>query len=205
MTDTVQQANSTFATISSATSQTHASVQATAGAAEELLTANANIADRAREALSISRKVVTETKSMDRLIADLRNTVERIANAGRLINEIAGQTNLLALNATIEAVRAGANSTAEAVREVRGVIKCLERLASDISNSVEQQQAATSRIASQMQDAATAEVSVAASTVESALQASATVHTSVANLNAESISLQGLAERFLTDVRQEAR
>jgi methyl-accepting chemotaxis protein len=245
MTSTVQHANSAFTSIASNTDQTHASVEATAGAAEELFASNAEIAGRVRDALTISRNAVVETESADKHIVGLAETVERIGAAGQLINNIASQTNLLALNATIEAARAGeagkgfavvasevkalatqtarvteeiaaqiaavraeTGSAAAAVREVGNVIQSLERLAADISGSVEQQGAATGEIARQMQEAANGtravaeEMSAATGTVNAARQASSIVHDSAANLNSESQSLRVTVEQFLTEVRR---
>lgn len=248
MTDTVQQANGTFAAIAGNTEQTHANVEATAGAAEELLASNAEIAGRVREALTITRTAVAETDTVDRQIVTLAETVERIGQAGQLINEIAAQTNLLALNATIEAarageagkgfavvasevkslatqtarvteeiaaqiaaVRSGTDSAADAVRAVGQVIQSLERLAADISGSVEQQGAATGEIARQMQEAANGtravaeEMGAATGTVDQARHASALVHQSAADLRGESESLRGTVEKFLVGVRRGAR
>jgi len=245
MTSTVQHANSAFTSIAGSTEQTHANVEATAGAAEELFASNAEIAGRVRDALTISRSAVAETETADKHIVGLAETVERIGAAGQLINDIASQTNLLALNATIEAARAGeagkgfavvasevkalatqtarvteeiaaqiaavrteTGSAAAAVREVGHVIQSLERLAADISGSVEQQGAATGEIARQMQEAANGtravaeEMSAATGTVDAARQASSVVHDSAANLTSESQSLRGTVEQFLAGVRR---
>ncbi len=149
----------------------------------------------------------------------LNATIEaaRAGEAGKGFAVVASEVKALAtqtarvteeIAAQIAAVRTETGSAAAAVREVGHVIQSLERLAADISGSVEQQGAATGEIARQMQEAANGtravaeEMSAATGTVDAARQASSVVHDSAANLTSESQSLRGTVERFLAGVRR---
>ncbi|MCK6443041.1 methyl-accepting chemotaxis protein [Elstera cyanobacteriorum] len=173
------------------------------------------------ERIGMAGQLINEIAAQTNLLA-LNATIEaaRAGDAGKGFAVVASEVKALAaqtarateeIAAQIAAVRSGTSNAAGAVREVGHVIQSLERLAADISGSVEQQGAATSEIARQMQEAANGtravaeEMNAATGTVDQARQASATVHDSAANLNSESQSLRGTVEKFLAGVRMGAR
>jgi methyl-accepting chemotaxis protein len=83
-------------------------------------------------------KATNEARQTQAMVKSLADGAERIGHVVQLINGIASQTNLLALNATIEAARAGdagkgfavvasevralAQRSAEAAKEIKGLI-----------------------------------------------------------------------------------
>ena len=67
----------------------------------------AEIADQARASAEMTARATSEIDHAHEVADALREAVNRIADASRLIQDISAQTNLLALNATIEAARAG--------------------------------------------------------------------------------------------------
>src|SRR6185295_18082008 len=90
-------------------------------------------------------------------MTELGKAATRIGEVIGLIQAIAGQTNLLALNATIEAARAGeagrgfavfaAVDSAHAIEQVNAIITDMSTIASTVSVTVEEQNAAVSSIA----------------------------------------------------------
>jgi methyl-accepting chemotaxis protein len=177
-------ANGQAAVASSATEQASYSVNAVAGAAEEL---SASVEEISRQ-IHQSAVVVEQTgQRTDKSVAEIESlaaATQRIDGVLNLIQTIAEQTNLLALNATIEAARAGeagrgfavvahevkalAEQTAKATTEIGqnvSLIQTSTRSAVDavreIGGAVQNINEVTSSIASAIaeQDAATREIS----------------------------------------------
>jgi methyl-accepting chemotaxis protein len=177
-------ANGQATVASSATEQASQSVNAVAGAAEEL---SASVEEISRQ-IHQSAMVVEQTgQRTDKSVAEIESlaaATQRIDGVLNLIQTIAEQTNLLALNATIEAARAGdagrgfavvahevkvlAEQTAKATTEIGqniGLIQSSTRSAVDavreIGGAVQNINEVSSSIASAIaeQDAATREIS----------------------------------------------
>jgi methyl-accepting chemotaxis protein len=177
-------ANGQATVASHATEQASQSVNAVAGAAEEL---SASVEEISRQ-IHQSAMVVEQTgQRTDKSVAEIESlaaATQRIDGVLNLIQTIAEQTNLLALNATIEAARAGdagrgfavvahevkvlAEQTAKATIEIGqniGLIQSSTRSAVDavreIGGAVQNINEVSSSIASAIaeQDAATREIS----------------------------------------------
>ncbi|MFP4098097.1 MAG: methyl-accepting chemotaxis protein [Alphaproteobacteria bacterium] len=83
------------------------SVQAVAGATEELSASIAEISNNIRTAKEISDSVNEGITHANEKMKGLVETSKSVGEIAEMIDQIASQTNLLALNATIEAARAG--------------------------------------------------------------------------------------------------
>jgi methyl-accepting chemotaxis protein len=115
-----------------------ASMDAAAGAAEELIATIGEIGRQIGRAAELVAHAVTEARSTNDQMNGLSTTVQEIGDVVSLIRNIAGQTNLLALNATIEAARAGEAGRGFAV------------VASEVKSLAVQTAKATEQIASQI-------------------------------------------------------
>lgn len=116
------------------------SVEAASGAAEELSTSIDSIATQLHSTTGLVETVVMEANTANAEISELTESVAKIGDIVKAIQEIAGKTNLLALNATIEAARAGETGKGFAVvaSEVKSLAiqtaKATEQVAAQISN-----------------------------------------------------------------------
>jgi methyl-accepting chemotaxis protein len=177
-------ANGQATVASSATEQASQSVNAVAGAAEEL---SASVEEISRQ-IHQSALVVEQTgQRTDKSVAEIESlaaATQRIDGVLNLIQTIAEQTNLLALNATIEAARAGdagrgfavvahevkvlAEQTAKATTEIgqnisliqsstRSAVDAVREIGGAVQNINEVSSSIASAIAEQ--DAATREIS----------------------------------------------
>ncbi len=90
--------------------------------------------------LKQNESVVVSMKVIDEQIRNTNSAVQNIANATKLITDIASQTNLLALNASIEAARAGEAGRGFAVvaTEIGGLAAQSREATVEISNIVTQ-------------------------------------------------------------------
>ncbi len=144
--------------LASRTETQAASLEETAAAVEEITVTVQQTAGRASEANAIVSDTRKSAEASVDIVADAVNAMVRIEDAsGRIeqiigvIDEIAFQTNLLALNAGIEAARAGeagkgfavvamevcelAQRSADAAKEIKGLIEAAAReVASGVHN-----------------------------------------------------------------------
>lgn len=107
---------------------------------------SAELAQKGNQALGQVVKqmdeIESQVNSLSRVIGDVDEKSEEIANTVQIIDSIAQQTNLLALNAAIEAARAGENGRGFAVvaEEVRKLAEQVQTSLVDISQRVQEMQ-----------------------------------------------------------------
>ena len=140
-TQTSSQANA----VAHASEQATASVQSVASAAEQLSASVEEIGRRVAESSRISESAVDAAGRTNNLVRGLSETVQRIGEVVKLIDDIAAQTNLLALNATIEAARAGEAGKGFAVvaSEVKSLASQTGKATEEIAEQIGAVQTAT--------------------------------------------------------------
>nr|WP_198984663.1 PAS domain-containing methyl-accepting chemotaxis protein [Herbaspirillum sp. ASV7] len=140
------------------TAQTHAHLQQTAAAAEQMAVAMRNSADTAHRANVLARQTSQAAADGGAVVMQVVQTMHQMADSSAQIGEINGlidslafQTNILALNAAVEAARAGEAGRGFAVvaGEVRVLAQRSAKAARDIkqliAQSVAQSQAGARR------------------------------------------------------------
>nr|WP_284041348.1 PAS domain-containing methyl-accepting chemotaxis protein [Halomonas olivaria] len=149
--------------------QQASAVQQTAASMEEISStvrqsaSNAQLASQAAEGnLHEVDSATRLTDELNRAMEDLTNKSERMKVMVQTIDTIAFQTNILALNASVEAARAGehglgfavvaqevrklSNQTAEAAKEVQGMIESTNQSVIESAAHTHETRAATLRI-----------------------------------------------------------
>ena len=244
LTHAAETTSSLSAVVTGASARASSNVQAVAVASDQLASAIEEIGSSVQASTRLTSEAVRQTERTDQRIQELSQAATRIGDVVHMIAEIAQQTNLLALNATIESARAGeagrgfavvaaevkalAEQTAAATREIAGQIAGIQgatkdsvasireisttiRRVSEITAasaaSVDDHQATTHEIARRVQEAAGGVAQVATNIGEvnrganETGSASSQVLSSARMLAEEGIRLKIEVERFLTTVR----
>mgnify|MGYP003386177167 CR=1 FL=1 len=173
-------------------------VQSVAAAAEQLAASIRDISGRAQRTNLEARRAMEVSAQGEAEIGRLAEETSKINSVVGIIGAIASQTNLLALNATIEAARAGeagrgfavvatevkalADQTSEATRQIGGFMDSMQASASGVGASFKTALSALTEIESLIasvaqamseQDAATGEISSAIARASDGAQRSA--------------------------------
>jgi len=127
----------------SAAEQTRDNIKTVSTATDELAGSIREISSQVGKSAQIAEDAVQEADRTNVLVQGLADTVGKIGDVVKLINNIASQTNLLALNATIEAARAGDAGKGFAV--VAGEVKNLANQTSKATDDISAQIAAVQK------------------------------------------------------------
>ncbi|MCP5150090.1 MAG: globin-coupled sensor protein [Ectothiorhodospiraceae bacterium] len=153
MTQSSSELSETVRSLNSRAQSQAASLEETAAAMEEIGAAAGNANEHASKAMEMAVGGEEQEDCAVTAIREIRSSSDRISQITSVIDEIAFQTNLLALNAAVEAARAGdhgrgfavvagevralAQRSAEAAREIKGLIDEASRRVVDGSGFVE--------------------------------------------------------------------
>jgi methyl-accepting chemotaxis protein len=133
MSGTANETATQSTTVAAAAEQAAGNVNTVAVAAEELGASVQEIGRQVDGSAKLAQLAVAEADQTGALVQALSGAVGRIGDVVGMISTIAGQTNLLALNATIEAARAG-----EAGRGFAVVASEVKELASQTAKATEE-------------------------------------------------------------------
>ncbi len=114
------------------------SITSVVSATEEMIASIREIASNTSTASDLTRKTVSETEVVEKVIENLKRRSQEIGDILTVVTSIAHQTNLLALNATIEAARAGESGRGFAVvaNEVKELASQTNVATDDIKNKI---------------------------------------------------------------------
>jgi methyl-accepting chemotaxis protein len=147
LTRTAEATNMLSATVTTASEQSSASVQAAAAATEEMVSSVTEIARQVQQSQRVASTAVAQAEQTNARIAELSQSADRIGEVVKMISAVAEQTNLLALNATIEAARAGEAGRGFAVvaSEVKALAGQTAKATEEIGSQIAQMQSATAQ------------------------------------------------------------
>jgi methyl-accepting chemotaxis protein len=122
-----------------AATETSASVQTVAAAAEELASSTLEIATSMTKSTAMAEQAQQQAEAADHATQKMADAARQMNGIVELIRSIAGQINLLALNATIEAARAGESGRGFAVvaTEVKNLANQAARATDQISSEID--------------------------------------------------------------------
>jgi methyl-accepting chemotaxis protein len=141
MSATAEETSMQAKAVADASDQTSANGQTVAAATEELHASTNEISRQVTQSAEFASTAVVEAERTNATIQGLAETAQKIGEVVSLIQSIASQTNLLALNATIEAARAG-----EAGRGFAVVASEVKALATQTAKATEEISAQISAI-----------------------------------------------------------
>ncbi|WP_225979096.1 methyl-accepting chemotaxis protein, partial [Paracidovorax cattleyae] len=165
------------AELSSRTEETATRLQETAAALEHVTLRVAGAADSAQRTESLATGAAQVAREGSGVVGQVEQTMEQIAASSRRIADITGvidsiafQTNILALNAAVESAHAGeqgrgfavvaaevrslANRSAEAAREIKGLIQATVQQVQDGAGLARQAGQTMHRVVSTVEDTA---------------------------------------------------
>ncbi|WP_200289617.1 methyl-accepting chemotaxis protein [Rhodospirillum rubrum] len=211
LSDGMGQARSGSDTVTQATDETSANVQALAAASEELSSSIDEIARRVTESAQIATQTAFGAEKARQTMDALARQSESVGNIVSLINNIASQTNLLALNATIEAARAGDAGKGFAVvaGEVKNLASQTAKATGEINVQIEATQRATEqavaeiRAIAQVAQQAEEQAAGIASAVEQQTAATREISQNV-NRAAQSTQIVATSIHSVSDVVEDA-
>lgn len=120
------------------TTQMHETIQAVAGAAEEMTASVAEISSNMSTSNTAVSDIANKIQETNDIMLSLQDTAKSMETVIEMIRKIAGQVNLLALNATIEASRAGEAGKGFAVvaSEVKNLANEVSKATDDIAGKI---------------------------------------------------------------------
>jgi methyl-accepting chemotaxis protein len=206
--------------VAAASGQASGNVQTVAAATEEMAASLADISSQVSRYAEMARQAAQHSGRTDEIFRTLAASAQQIGDVVILITSIANQTNLLALNATIEAARAtddirtqidsmqaSAEDAARVIGEVGTTVREIDQVSASIAVTIEQQQAATQEIASNVTVAARGTQAVSetiADVGQEAVEAGSAVDvvvTAAQRMTRQSGELKQTVGRFLEQIR----
>ena len=131
--------------VADAAEESTQNINTVAAATEELTSSIQEIGRQVDQSTTITHEALGEASNATEQIRELAQSVDKISEVLKLINDIAEQTNLLALNATIEAARAGEAGKGFAVvaNEVKSLATQTSQATQEIADQIGQLQRGT--------------------------------------------------------------
>ncbi|WP_343561852.1 methyl-accepting chemotaxis protein [Kiloniella sp. b19] len=142
MTSIAQQSSERSSEVRSVTSEASGNIDSVAAATEELTASAREIGNQIQLSSQVANEVSTEAEQTNTRVEALAQSIDRIGDVVKLIEDITEQTNLLALNATIEAARAGEAGKGFAVvaNEVRSLAGQTANATTEITTQIKEVQ-----------------------------------------------------------------
>lgn len=244
VTATAEESGQLTANVAAAATQASENSMVVAAASEQMSMSIAEVSKQIFDAAKVAQDAADRARSTDSIVANLMSDTRTIEDVIALIADVARQTNLLALNATIEASRAGdagrgfavvaseiktlagrtANATEEiaskiahtrdttakaasAITDVAQTIDEISGIATVVASAMEQQKITTAQIAESTNQAAQGSQNVAWNIdnvhkgVGATGRAAQEALRAADDLNQQAATLMGAVDSFLATVR----